>query len=180
MNYKIRGVKIEVTEALQDYVVKRLSRIERHFDQAVVADAAITLSVVRDVQSAEVTIPLVGYVLRAEARDKDLYASIDAVVEKLERQIRKHKTRFNRHQRAKSETRGTAFIAVPEVDAQEEEIEVVRNKRFDLKPMSIEEGVMQMNLIGHSFFVFSNEDTNTVGVLYRREDGKYGLIEPNN
>lgn len=129
----------------------------------------------------EVTIPLAGVTLRAEVRSDDMYASIDGVVDKLERQIRKHKTKLNRKFRQEGSLK-TLFVeggsnGSVALEEQDEELEVVRNKRFTLKPMDVEEAILQMNMVGHNFFVFSNIDTSEVSVVYKRNDGKYGLIE---
>ncbi|WP_028543970.1 ribosome hibernation-promoting factor, HPF/YfiA family [Paenibacillus taiwanensis] len=177
MNYSIRGQQIEVTEALREYVEKKLSRLERYFE-APASDVSVTLSVTRDLHNVEVTIPMPGLLLRAEHRSKDMYASIDAVVDKLERQIRKHKTKVNRKFRQRDDSLNLLFREEPSVAHEEEDmLELVRTKRFTLKPMDVEEAILQMNMIGHSFFVFSNADTKEVNVVYRRDDGRYGLIE---
>lgn len=189
MHYNIRGEHIEVTAALREYAEKKIGRLERYFDTPPASPVNITLSVVKDMQNVEVTIPLPGVLLRAEERNTDMYASIDLVVEKLERQIRKHKTKVNRKYRQEGGLRSLFkenFEASlnsyqPNYDLDEEDdFEVVRTKRFDLKPMDVEEAILQMNMIGHSFFVFSNMDTDEVNVVYKRNDGKYGLIEPAN
>jgi len=181
MKYSIRGQHIEVTEALRDYVEKKLDRLERYFEAPITSDVNVTLSVTRDVHSVEVTIPMPGLILRAEDRGNDMYASIDLVVEKLERQIRKHKTKLNRKMRQRQEGGLKQLFAEPTTTAiateDEDELELVRTKRFTLKPMDVEEAILQMNMIGHSFFVFSNADTKEVNVVYRRNDGRYGLIE---
>lgn len=185
MNFSIRGQQIEVTEALKDYVDKKLSRLDKYFDAPPTSEGNVTLSVVRGLHAVEVTIPLTGVVLRAENRSDDMYASIDAVVDKLERQIRKHKTKLNRKFRQEGSLK-TLFVegtvsdpAVNGDEALDDELEVVRTKRFTLKPMDVEEAILQMNMIGHTFFVFSNIDTRSVNVVYKRNDGKYGLIEQN-
>ncbi len=129
----------------------------------------------------EVTIPMPNLVLRAEEENADMYAAIDLIVDKLERQIRKHKTKINRKSRFNGAT-GEVFAIAQDAatqEVEEDELEVVRNKRFDLKPMDSEEAILQMNMLGHSFFVYTNADTNTTNVVYRRKDGRYGLIEPN-
>lgn len=183
MNYIIRGERMEVTEALREYVEKKLGKLEKYFDTPLESEVNVTMNVVKGLQTVEVTIPLTGVVLRAEDRNEDMYASIDLVVDKLERQIRKHKTRINRKFRQEGglrslikETFETGISRY--LDEDEDEFEVVRNKRFPLKPMDIEEAILQMNMVGHSFFVFSNMDTSQVNVVYKRNDGKYGLIEP--
>lgn len=185
MNFNIRGENIEVTAALRDYVERKIGRLERYFDSPPTSDVSVTLSVVKDQHNVEVTIPFPGVLLRAEERSADMYASIDLVVEKLERQIRKHKTKVNRKYRQEGGLRSlfkenfeTAADASDDPYDDEGEFEIVRTKRFTLKPMDVQEAILQMNMIGHNFFVFSNMDTNEVNVVYRRNDGKYGLIEP--
>ncbi|MDP5275893.1 ribosome hibernation-promoting factor, HPF/YfiA family [Chengkuizengella axinellae] len=182
MKYNIRGVNIEVTSALRDYVEKKIGKLERYFDAPPTSDVHVTLSVLKDLQNVEVTIPLTGVILRAEEKSEDMYASIDLVLDKLERQIRKHKTKVNRKFRQEGSLR-TLFKENGNLFSQtnieeEDDLEVVRNKKFTLKPMDLEEAILQMNMVGHSFFVFSNMDTEEVNVVYKRDDGKYGLIEP--
>ncbi|MBG9735059.1 ribosome-associated translation inhibitor RaiA [Paenibacillus alvei] len=180
MEYKVRGQNIEVTDALLDYVEKKLSRLERYFETPPASGANVTLSVTKDVHNIEVTIPLPGLLLRAEDRSKDMYASIDGVVDKLERQIRKHKTKANRKFRqvgAAEQLFREQSTSTPVAVEEEDDLEVVRTKRFTLKPMDVEEAILQMNMIGHNFFVFSNAESKEVNVVYRRDDGRYGLIE---
>lgn len=179
MKYKVRGQNIEVTNALLDYVEKKLSRLERYFETPPTSGVNVTLSVTKDVHSIEVTIPLPSLLLRAEDRSEDMYTSIDGVVDKLERQIRKHKTKANRKFRQVGVV-GNLFREQsfdPATMEEEDEFEVVRTRRFILKPMDVEEAILQMNMIGHNFFVFSNAKNKEVNVVYRRNDGRYGLIE---
>ena len=185
MQFSIRGQQIDVTEALKDYVDKKLSRLEKYFDAPPTSEGYATLSVIRGLHTVEVTIPLPGVVLRAEDRSDDMYASIDAVVDKLERQIRKHKTKLSRKFRQEGGLKtlfvengaATGSVAVEQEEYDEDELEVVRTKRFTMKPMDVEEAILQMNMVGHSFFVFTNIDSQEVNVVYKRDDGKYGLIE---
>jgi putative sigma-54 modulation protein len=182
MNLTVRGQQIEVTDALKDYVDKKFSRLEKYFDASPKSDGSVTLSTTKDLHTVEVTIPLPGLVLRAEDESDDMYASIDAVVDKLERQIRKNKTKLNRKFRQKGSLK-TLFVEDPAggvavaEDEELDELEVVRTKRFLLKPMDVEEAILQMNMVGHNFFVFANIDNEEVSVVYKRNDGKYGLIE---
>ena len=182
MQYNIRGKNIQVTDAIRDHVEKKLDRLDRYFEEPLNAEANVTLSVTRNQQSVEVSIPLTGLMLRAEDKNDDMYAAVDLVVDKLERQIRKHKTKLNRKFRQEGSIKslfkdeaesGAVSVALDE----DEEMEVVRTKKFTLKPMDVEEAILQMNLIGHTFFMFANVDTQEVNVVYRRNDGKYGLIE---
>jgi putative sigma-54 modulation protein len=181
MRYSIRGEHLEVTAALREYVEKKLSRLGKYFETPLSSEVNVTLSVVKGMQAVEVTITLPGMLLRAEEKHADMYAAMDLVIDKLERQIRKHKTRANRKIRQEGSKRdlfkmdfGTSNGYVEE----EDDLELVKTKQFEFKPMDVEEAILQMNLVGHSFFVFSNMDSNKVNVVYRRDDGKYGLIEP--
>lgn len=180
MNYNIRGENIEVTQAIREYVEKKVSKLERYFDDKPTADVHVRLSVYNSEQRIEVTIPMTDVLLRAEERNSDLYAAIDLVVDKLERQIRKYKTKINRKSRGKDSPK-LAFAQIETKPVVEEElngIEIVRTKRFDLKPMDSEEAILQMDMLDHSFFVFTNAVSGETNVVYRRNDGKYGLIEP--
>jgi putative sigma-54 modulation protein len=182
MQYNTRGENIEVTPALRDYVEKKIGRLERYFENTSFS-CNVTLRVLRGEHTVEVTIPMPGVILRAEDTNSDMYAAIDLVVEKLERQIRKHKTKVNRKYRQQG---AAVFVDAEPVftskdePSEEDSIEIVRTKRFNLKPMDAEEAVLQMDMLGHNFFVFSNADTEEVNVVYRRKDGRYGLIEPEN
>ncbi len=181
MQITVRGKNIDVTPALRDYVEKKVGKLARFFE-GMEPKAQVTLSVEKERRSVEVTIPLNSWVLRGEEETDDMYASVDLVVEKLERQVRKYKTKINRKLRQVNPRIGVA-AAIPGADLMDQEEEesepkVVRVKRFPMKPMSVEEAILQMNLIGHDFFVFSNAETESVSVVYRRKDGNYGLIEP--
>lgn len=181
MKFSIRGERIEVTEALRDYVEKKLGRLERYFEAPPTSEVNVTLNVIREKQSVEVTIPLTGVLLRAEEKSDDMYASIDLVVDKLERQIRKHKTKVNRKVRQEAGYKNLFkddVVTPIHLLEEEDEYEVVRTKRFTLKPMDVEEAILQMNMVGHNFFVFANSESSQVNVVYKRADGKYGLIEP--
>lgn len=184
MNYNIRGNNVEVTDAIREYVIKKVSKLERYFDTTPTSDVNVRLSVYNTDQRIEVTIPMQDLLLRAEESHADLYAAIDLVVDKLERQIRKHKTKVNRKMRQKGSPKH--IFAEMERDAtqqreeENDEIQIVRTKRFNLKPMDSEEAILQMDLLDHSFFVFTNAESGDTNVVYRRKDGKYGLIEPDN
>ncbi|GIO23880.1 ribosome hibernation-promoting factor, HPF/YfiA family [Oceanobacillus sp. J11TS1] len=181
MKFNIRGENIEVTSAIREYVEKKISKLERYFDSAPISDVHVNLSVYNDEQRIEVTIPMTNLLLRAEVQHIDLYAAVDLVVDKLERQIRKHKTKINRKFRqngspkhAFAELEKEARLATEE----DNELEIVRTKRFNLKPMDSEEAILQMDMLGHAFFVFTNDQSGETNVVYKRRDGKYGLIEP--
>lgn len=181
MKFNIRGENITVTPAIREYVEKKIGKLERYFEQKPTSDVNVNLSVYNNEQKIEVTIPMPYLLLRAEESHIDMYAAADLVVNKLERQIRKHKTKVNRKLRQAEES--PRYVFAENVNGNgheeqgEEDFEVVRNKRFDLKPMDSEEAILQMNMLGHNFFVFVNAETNATNVVYRRNDGKYGLIE---
>ena len=171
MKVQVRGRNMEVTGALKDYVEKRLGKLDKYIDN--LGDAQVTLTVEKDSHRIEVTIPINGMILRGEEATADMYASTDMVVEKLEKQIEKHKGKLvKRTSKVLTESRS------PVVIAEDDGPRVVRTKRFAIKPMAIDEAVLQMNLLGHSFFVFSNAETDQVNVVYKRKDGNFGLIEP--
>ncbi|MFZ5652596.1 MAG: ribosome hibernation-promoting factor, HPF/YfiA family [Bacillota bacterium] len=174
MKVQVRGRNVEVTGALKEYVEKRLGKLDKYIDN--LGDAQVTLTVEKDSHRIEVTIPINGMILRGEEATVDMYASTDMVVEKLEKQIERHKGKLLRRIGT-----GAARVGVPDIRQAAPEDDgprVVRTKRFAIKPMAIDEAVLQMNLLGHSFFVFSNSETDQVNVVYRRKDGNYGLIEP--
>ncbi|MSD83584.1 ribosome-associated translation inhibitor RaiA [Lactobacillus curvatus] len=177
LSFNVRGENIEVTDAIRSYVEKKISKLEKYFDDSATAIAHVNLKVYSDkTAKVEVTIPLPYLVLRAEETSPDMYGSIDLVTDKLERQIRKFKTKINR----KSRERGIKGmeLTVPEAEIlPEESMQVVRTKRVSLKPMDSEEAILQMNMLGHEFFIFEDSETNGTSIVYKRQDGRYGLIE---
>lgn len=185
LNYNVRGENIEVTPAIRSYVESKVGKIEKYFDDLPVANAHVNLKVYSDKNAkAEVTIPLPNIVLRAEETSPDLYGSIDLVSDKLERQIRKYKTKVNRkfrHQKADIEEVVPQELLEKTTPKNEEQetnsLRIVRKKRFNLKPMNAEEAVLQMEMIGHSFFVYFDSETESTNIVYKRDDGDYGLIE---
>ena len=177
LKYNVRGENIEVTDALRDYVQKRLDKLEKYFEINSDVIAHINLKVYPDhTAKVEVTIPLPYLVLRAEDTTDDMYKSIDFVSEKLERQIRKYKTRINRKSREKG-LKDFFYEDLEEEKKTPKEFDIVRNKHLDLKPMNAEEAVLQMDLLGHDFFIFVDVADHTTNVIYRREDGEIGLLE---
>lgn len=159
---------------MREVAIKKLSKLERYFPQD--TEVQVTLSVEKNRHIVEVTIPHEGRIIRGEEISGDMYASMDNVLDKLEKQIVKHRTSL------KKDLRVDAFAAVKDdyEDDEEKAPGIVRVKRFDIKPMDEEEAMLQMELLGHSFYVFQNAETNQINVLYVRKDGNYGLIEPNN
>ncbi|MCB8816214.1 ribosome hibernation-promoting factor, HPF/YfiA family [Desulfosporosinus shakirovi] len=174
MNINIRGKHIELTDALKEYVMKRVGKLAKYSDEFM--DVQVTLLVERDRHRVEVTAPLNGMILRGEEETEDMYSSIDMVVEKLERQIDKYRTRINKRMRSKVLKDHDPKQQIAMSDEPSEEI--VRNKKFSAKPMSVEEAIMQMNLVGHTFFVFTNAESQEMNVVYLRNNGDYGLLQP--
>ena len=170
----ITGKNIEVTEGLKERVTKKIGKLDKFFNSE--TEAHITLSVQRTRQIAEVTISSNGIVLRAEESNEDMYTSIDKTIDLLERQIRKNKTRLER--RFHDNNFRMENFKFSEEIPEEKEFKVVRSKRFAIKPMDVEEAILQMNLLGHEFFMFHNAESKKANVVYKRKDGNYGLIEP--
>ena len=171
----VRSRNVNVTDGLKEHVEKKIGKLEKFFDQ--VQEAQVTLSVEKERHIVEVTVPLNGIILRGQEESGDMYASVDMVVDKLEKQIDKYKTRlFKRFRGNGNKLKQAAGVSQTVEDF--EEGSIVKVKRFIVKPMVVDEAIMQMNLIGHDFFVFFNSDSEDVNVVYKRKDGNYGLIEP--
>ena len=173
MKINIHGDKIKVTESIRDYVEQKLSKLEKYFNNASEINMGVILRVRNNEQIIEVTAKMPKFTIRAEEHHEDLYAAIDLVVDKLERQIRKNKTRLTR--RFHKEARQPEFNFDFEEDTENED-KIVRRKNVDSKPMDEEEAILQMELLNHDFFIFNNIDEECVSVLYRRKDGQYGII----
>jgi putative sigma-54 modulation protein len=169
MNIIVRGKNIDVTNALKEYAEKKLVKLEKYLD---LSEAQVTLVVEKGTHKVEVTIPINGLIIRGEEATGDMYASIDLVIDKLEKQINRYKARFNK--KAKGDGKHVTVSPIEGIEIPQ----IMKTKRFTIKPMPVDEAVMQMNLVGHSFFVFSNAETEEVNVVYKRKDGNYGLIEP--
>ena len=176
IKYSIRGENLEVTEAIHDYVVSKLEKIEKYFQAEQELDARVNLKVYREkTAKVEVTIPLGSITLRAEDVSQDMQGSIDLVVDKIERQIRKNKTKIEKKNRSKSATSKIFTEALVEESVALEK--VVRTKTIDIEPMELDEAILQMELLGHDFFIYKDVEDNTTNVIYRREDGDIGLLE---
>lgn len=176
MRIKVSGKNINVTDALRERVEKKISKFEKYFTP--ITEANATLSVEKNRHIIEVTIPFNGVILRGEEATEDMYTSIDNVVEKLERQIRKQKTRLERRVKDGSIRFENMLPFGDNEEELEDEIRIIKKKRFAIKPMSSEEAVLQMELLGHNFFVFTNSESEEVNVVYKRKHGDYGIIEP--
>ncbi len=173
MHFIITGKNINVTAGLRSQVEEKIGKLERYFNEN--TEIHVTLSVEKDRQKIEVTIPVKGSIIRAEQVSEDMYASIDMVEETIEKQMRKYKNKIvDSHQNRESLSR---LFMEEEVD-EDDSIRIERVKKFAMKPMDPEEACVQMELLGHSFYVFCNSETDEVNVVYRRKDGSFGLIEP--
>ena len=173
MKFIIVGRNIEVTPGLKAAVEDKLSKLNKYFNPD--TEVHVTLSVEKDRQKIEVTIPVKGNIIRSEQVSSDMYVSIDLVEEVIERQLKKYKKKIiDKHQNVSAFT--PAFTEIE--DGQDDEIKIVRTKKFDIKPMYPEDACVQMELLGHNFFVFFNAETEQVNVVYKRKGNTYGLIEP--
>lgn len=173
MNYIISGKNIEVTEGLKAAVYEKLDKLDKYFTDE--TEVQVTFSVEKERQKIEVTIPVKGTVIRAEQVSDDMYVSIDLVEEVIERQVNRYKKKLVDQQQ------NVAFFQkdfIDDDDVDEEEIRIIRSKKFAVKPMDAEEACIQMELLGHNFFVFRNAETDEVNVVYKRKGNTYGLIEP--
>lgn len=176
MDIIIRGSKLEITEAMEAYAKEKISKLEKYLDETDKAKATVLVKVRDYLNKVEVTIPLKSLILRAEESQEDYYAAIDLVIDKLERQIRKNKTRIASNK--KKELRDFAYNYIEELnDEDQQEEKIVKRKKIDLKPMSEEEAILQMELLGHSFYLYKDAETNNPTVIYKRKDGDYGIIE---
>lgn len=173
MRYTITGKNMNVTPGLREDVIKKIGKLERYFNDD--TEAVITLSVEKERQKIEVTIPVKGTIIRAEQVSDDMYVSIDLVEEIIERQLKRYKTKI-----VDKKQSAVAFsdLFINEEEEAEEEIQIKKVKKFAIKPMDPEEACVQMELLGHNFFVFLNAETDEVNVVYKRKGNTYGLIEP--
>ncbi len=173
MKFIIVGKNIEVTEGLRSAVEDKIGKLEKYFTPT--TEVHVTLSVEKERQKIEVTIPVKGNIIRSEQVSSDMYISIDLVEEIIERQLKKYKTKLVDQQQ------NAAFFKQEYMDKDfmdEEEVKIIRTKKFDIKPMYPEDACVQMELLGHNFYVFCNAETEQVNVVYKRKGGTYGLIEP--
>lgn len=173
MKFNIRGKKLEVTPSLKSYIEDKIGRLDKYFENPDNIEANVLIKVSGINQVVEVTINTHGLILRGEESNKDLYASIDFVTDKIERQIRKNKTKI--HKKVSKDT--IRDFKVIESDVTEEKKDVVKRKIVDMKPMSEEEASLQMDLIDHDFFVYKDADTGSINIIYKRKDGNYGVLE---
>ena len=173
MKYIISGKGIDVTEGLKSAIYEKLGKLERYFTDS--TEVHVTMSVQKDRQKIEVTIPMKGNIVRAEQVSDDMYVSIDLVEDIIERQLRRYKNKIIDRKQS-----GGVFTQefMQDETVEEDSVQITRTKKFAMKPMDPEEACVQMELLGHSFFVFRNAETDEVNVVYKRKGNTYGLIEP--
>ena len=174
MKFIILGKNIEVTEGLRNAVEDKIGKLEKYFTPE--TEVHVTLSVEKDRQKIEVTIPVKGNIIRSEQVSNDMYVSIDLVEEIIERQLKKYKTKLVDKKQDAVNYFKKEFVENDYVE--DEDVKIIRTKRFDIKPMYPEDACIQMELLGHGFYVFVNADTDQVNVVYKRKGGTYGIIEP--
>ena len=188
MKLQVTGKNLDVTEPIVEYAERKLTKLTKHLDDSTRVELELAVErnpSIADSQVAEATVWTKGPVLRARECSADMYASIDLLADKLERQVKRYRERRHRGppapreraQRAPARFRGADEGELPPVDGPADPV-IVKTKRFNMKPMHPEEAALQLELVGHDFFVFTSSDTEEVAVLYRRRDGNYGLIEP--
>ena len=176
MKFKIIGRRYDVTDKIRDYVEKKLGKLDKFFKDE--SEARVVIGTIKDNDYIEATIYAPGMMYRAEASDKEILAAIDKIVDVIERQIRKNKTRLSKKIKRDATLDAKLISGATYTEGEEtKEFEVVKTKRFTVKPMSVEEAILQMNLLGHTFFVFKNQETDEMNVVYKRKDGKYAVIE---
>lgn len=171
MELHIRGDKLVVTKAIKDYITEKMGKLDRYFENASKIKASAIIRVNNEEQIIEVTVPTSKFTLRAEEKHNDLYAAIDLVADKLERQIRKNKTKLNNKYKNIMQ-----FDISEDTEVEEDTSKIIKRKNITTKPMDEEEAVLQMELLNHDFFVFKNVDEECVSVLYKRKDNDYGII----
>lgn len=176
MKFKIIGRKYDVTDNIKDYVEKKLSKLDKFFRDE--SEARVVIGTIKENDYIEATIYAGGMIYRAEASDREILAAVDKIVDVIERQIRKNKTRLEKRIKRDAALDDKLISGSTYTEGEEtKEFEIVKTKRFIVKPMSSEEAILQMNLLGHSFFVFKNDKTDEMNIVYKRKDGKYAIIE---
>ena len=175
MNFIISGKNIDVTPGLKSCIEQKLGKLERYFTPE--TEIIVTLSVEKERQKIEVTIPVKGHIIRSEQSSHDMYVSIDLVEEVIERQLRKYKNKLVARNQEGSNFK-QEFFESEDTSSEDDEIKIIRTKRFGIKPMFPEDACIQMDLLGHDFYVFFNAETEEVNVVYKRKNGTFGLIEP--
>jgi len=178
MKISVRGDKIKVTESMNNYVVEKLKKIDKYLDNPDEVSASVVVRVEKQGQKVEITIPLKNFILRAEETQEDIYSAVDTIVDKIERRIRKNKTKLESQAKKSREPKGFAFASIEDINEEDEQdTKIVKRKKVDVKPMSEEEAILQMELLGHDFYLFRDADTMKPTLVYKRKDNQYGIIE---
>ena len=175
MEIIIHGDKIKVTEAMKSYIEDKLGRLDKYLENSDSIRANVIVKVKGHLQTMEITIPLKSFILRSEETQEDFYAAVDKTIDKLERQIRKNKTKLMSRQSKPSYDFNFANFEIEEEEKEEKKI--VKRKLIEVKPMTEEEAILQMELLGHEFYMFKDAETSKPAVIYKRKDGNYGIIE---
>lgn len=174
MKVTLRGDKIKITEAMHEYANEKLERLDKYLENSENVSATLVVKVQNYKQKVEVTIPLKNFILRAEEVQEDFYAALDIITDKIERQIRKNKTKLQ--SKKIKDSKEIVFDYIDDYKDEEEEV-IVKRKKIEVKPMSEEEAIIQMELLGHQFYLFKDADTMKPSLVYKRNDGQYGIIE---
>lgn len=178
MEIVVHGDKIKVTQAMHDYIEEKLSKLEKYLENSDNVKAKVIVKVKNNEQIVEITIPLKKFILRSEEKQEDFYAAVDKTIDKLERQIRKQKTKMMSKQVKPAIEFNFAVIEEYFVDDDDEEDkQILKRKKIEVKPMSEEEAILQMELLGHQFYMYKDQDTDKPAVVYKRKDGNYGVLE---
>ena len=175
MEIIIHGDKLKITDAMSDYINEKIGKLDKYLENSDTVRANVIVKVKNHEQRVEITIPLKTFILRSEETQDDFYAAVDKTIDKLERQIRKNKTRITAKQ-----TKASYDFVLPEFEADDEDVsdtKIIKRKIVEVKPMDEEEAILQMELLGHQFYMYKDSDTNKVAVVYKRTDGNYGVIE---
>lgn len=174
MNISIRGSKVTITDAMQEYAEEKLSKLNKYIENTAEVNAHVIVKIPKHLHKVEITIPLKSFILRGEEEQEDFYAAIDLLVDKLERQIRKNKTRLE--SKKIKEAKEFAFDYIEEIK-EEADNKIVKRKKIEVKPMDEEEAILQMELLGHQFYLYKDIETGYPSLVYKRKDGDYGIIE---
>lgn len=172
MEIVIRGDKIKVTDAMKTYIEEKIGKLDKYLEDSSSVRANVVVKVKNHNQMIEITIPLKSFILRSEESQEDFYAAVDKTIDKLERQIRKNKTRLMSRQ---AKSYGFSFSDIEEIE--EDDSSIIKRKKIEVKPMDEEEAIIQMELLNHQFYMYKDSETDKCSVVYKRKDGGYGIIE---
>jgi putative sigma-54 modulation protein len=177
MEIKIRGEKMKITDAMKDYVEEKLGKLDKYLEKSNEVKANVIVKVKGHLVTVEITIPLKSFILRSEETQEDFYAAVDLTIDKLERQVRKNKTRLMSMKNQNKKSYDFNFESIEFEKEEKETNKIVKRKTIEVKPMNEEEAILQMELLGHQFYMFKDSDTDKAAVVYKRNDGNYGVIE---